>query len=387
MTPEDALSGDATIGLESVGLECGQLIGTAWQFYAAGTMLCPYLLLLPTGRVGNYQHPNEHSWTVEDRRLVFRHELGRRTSSFDQVASDAHGRLTLDGQFLDGTHLRLQQVALVDRLADGDGIELTTNKPRSHRRNLVVIRAGEHSLHKSWLRDLADADRSWDLCVSFYGKTENFFTDDYAEFQILQNQTYKYDSLYSLMHAGSALWDYDFVTFPDDDLDMQWSDLNQIFAVCRDYGLDLAQPALHPESYINYPVSRQNKIFLLRYVSLVECMMPVFSQSALRKCVPTFALHKDGFGIDHAWARIIGTPPTKLAVIDKVAVRHTRPTGGAYDLAQKMLEGHNIAQQFNFNAPYRFMELGGIYASPNALRPLREFAAFLMNWSSDEDEP
>ena len=205
------------------------------------------------------------------------------------------------------------------------------------------------------------------------GSTETFPPDDFSEYACLQNRQRKFTALKALMHKGSVLWNYDYVMFPDDDLQMTWSDLNIMFNLCSEYQLQLAQPSLHPDSVINYENSRQKPGFLLRFVTMVEVMAPIFSNQALRSCIHTFDLNESGYGIDYAWTKLVDGPLTKIAVIDRVAVRHTRPTGNNYNLKAAIDEGYETSDKFGFLDQYAMRELGGILAhkvvDPNHIEP------------------
>jgi hypothetical protein len=225
-----------------------------------------------------------------------------------------------------------------------------------------VLCANEQSLHTSWLRDIHDRDRSWDLCIAFYGAAENFPPKDFAEYACLQSRQPKFIALKNLMHRGSVLWTYDYIMFPDDDLQMKWSDLNILFNICSEYDLQLAQPSLDPDGVINYQNSKQKPDFLLRFMTMVEVMAPIFSRESLMRCIHTFDLNRSGHGIDYAWTKLVDGPLTRIAVIDRVAVRHTRPTGHSYDLDAAIDEGYTISDRFGFLDQYTMRELGGILA-------------------------
>jgi hypothetical protein len=344
-----------------------ELIGRIWRFGGSdGAVYAPHVRLMPDGRMAGLRGPQENRWIVEDGRLRFLDDAARRSTTFDQVEVDAHGRLRLAGLNRDGWRINvLQEIETPAASAmPTDAVDLRRLRPLTGRRNLVVLRANEQSLHPHWPRDLEAHDRSWDLCISFYGAAENLPVDDFAEYAVLQNQDRKFGALEKLFHEGSPLWQYDYISFPDDDLMMKWSDLNVIFEVCREYRLELAQPSLHPSSVINYHETRQNLNFVLRFVTLVEVMMPVFSTAALKVCAPTFKLNVNGFGIDYAWPRLIGAPPSSIAIIDKVAVLHTRFTEGRYDHEQSMLEGRRISGLYGLGDHFTINEIGGVYGHP-----------------------
>lgn len=324
-----------------------------------------YVKLLPNGDVAGELGDNEARWRVVDGQLQFLDRFDRISTKFDQAFLDEEGRFALAGEFLQPpglAHHVLREVAAGGRLApSGAGLELIHRPPATKRRNLVVLRANERSLHTQWPRDITDEDRSWDLCLSSYAAKENFGHDDFAEYQV-HHKGMKLEALHQLLHKGSPLWDYDYITLPDDDLMMSWRDLNELFAICRRFELDLAQPSLDPAGvHVAHPITRRNERFLLRYVSFVEVMMPVFSRDALLTCVGTFGETQSGFGADNVWPKLLGEPLNRMAIIDKVAVLHTRPQGANYDVDGAIAEGNRL--QHGYHAPSRVLEYGGIRAN------------------------
>lgn len=57
-------------------------------------------------------------------------------------------------------------------------------------------------------------------------------------------------------------------------------------------------------------------------------MMPCFHRDLLVKCLPMLEARIGGWGLDWAWPKAAGAAPLRVAIIDQVAVTHTRPVGG-----------------------------------------------------------
>jgi hypothetical protein len=273
------------------------LLQRSWCFGHSETVVyAPLLRFGEGGRLIGYRHANESSWAILDGRVALLDEAGVPTTIFDRSSIGLDGRLQLEGQHRDGAVVHfLREVDLGDGPAPyAPQVKLIQRRPVGLWRNLVVLRANEQSLHTSWPPDIQERDRSWDLCISYYGKPETFPPQDCAEFACLQHRQRKFMALKNLMHKGSVLWNYDYMMFPDDDLQMKWSDLNIMFNLCHEYQLQLAQPSLDPDSVINYENSKQKPEFLLRFVTMVEVMAPIFSNQALRSCIHTFDLNQSG---------------------------------------------------------------------------------------------
>jgi hypothetical protein len=351
----------------NIFLTADQLGGRCWSFgREEGCIYAPFIRFVDGGRLVGYWHPNESGWTVCEGRVALVDEAGVPTTIFDRTHLGADGRILLKGCYRDGAVVHcLREIDPGERAAPySPDVRLIQQRPAGRRRNLVVLRANAESLHGSWERDVSDKDRSWDLCISYYGSDDTFPPQDFAEYSCLQNQDKKFTAVKKLMHRDSLLWNYDYVMFPDDDLQMKWSDLNIAFSICNEYQLQLAQPSL--VGPVNYESCKQKPEFLMRFVTMVELMAPIFSNRALRACIPTFDLNNSGFGIDYVWSRLVDGPLTKIAVIDRVGIVHTRPTGKNYDYEGALAEGWQTATRYGFLDRYSVRELGGILAHKTA---------------------
>jgi hypothetical protein len=201
----------------------------------------------------------------------------------------------------------------------------------SLRRNLIIVRAGDQSLHPAWLAD--DNDRNWDIIVDYYGDRPDAFRD--------KGQTRidckgpKWPALSALMTGKHReLEAYDYVWFPDDDLVTDAASINRFFDICHEFALDLAQPSLTLDSIAGHIVTLANRSFRLRFTNFVEIMAPCFSRDFLKRCWPSFAANASGWGLDFLWPTWI-EDPMKIAVIDEVSVRHTRTRGAQYALVNR----------------------------------------------------
>lgn len=196
--------------------------------------------------------------------------------------------------------------------------------PAFLRKNLVVVRAGNNSLHREWL---SDGSRDFDLFVSYFGPDAGTYVEDgeYHE----HRKGPKWPSLKELFTERPDLASqYDAIWLPDDDLSASASTINRMFALFHGFDLALAQPALTPDSFYSWEQVLQRPEFVLRYVNFVEVMAPVFSREALQKCVKTFDESRSGWGLDFVWPHLCATGERSIAIIDRAPVTHTRPLGG-----------------------------------------------------------
>jgi Protein of unknown function (DUF707) len=199
-------------------------------------------------------------------------------------------------------------------------------RPRLHpRRNLVVLRAGDASLHREWI---AGDARDFDLFISYYGSEPDRHAADADHYEARRGP--KWPCIGELVETHRELIaGYDACWFPDDDLSVDTATINRMFAFFSAYRLNLAQPALTLDSFHTWDTLLLEPGCHLRYTGFVEVMAPIFSREALRVCAPTFMQSRSGWGLDWVWpslcrkARLDG-----IAVLDATPVWHTRPVGG-----------------------------------------------------------
>ncbi len=193
------------------------------------------------------------------------------------------------------------------------------------RDNLVIVRAGNKSLHPQWLAGAGP--RNWDLVVNYFGDDPDIYRDE--DVCRIDSKGPKWPPLQALvMEHPEFVHDYAYIWFPDDDLAMTKADINRFFDICQANGLELAQPSLTARSPVTHPLVLNNSWSRIRYTNFVEVMAPCFSADCLRKLVGTFNSTQSGWGIDWLWPRLVPNPESGIAIVDDVSVHHTRPLGG-----------------------------------------------------------
>ena len=194
--------------------------------------------------------------------------------------------------------------------------------PRA-RRNLVVVRAGKNSLHPGWLTGAQD--RNWDLVVSLYDPDAHFSHPD--DILVVAKRGGKWDGLHALFANSDLAGRYDYIWLPDDDIETSASAINAIFDAMRRYDLDVAQPSLTRDSYFSHFALMSCPGYRVRYSNFVETMAPCLKSSVLQAVLADFEGSMSGFGLDYVWCRLSRDNRFKAAILDDVAVRHTRPVG------------------------------------------------------------
>jgi hypothetical protein len=194
----------------------------------------------------------------------------------------------------------------------------------SARKNLVIVRAGDESLHEQWLA--GDVDRNWDLIVNYFGDDPARYRKD--DVRRIDSKGPKWPALHDLVQGlEREISAYDRVWFPDDDLRATKAGINLLFEIFEKHDLSLAQPSLTPDSYLGHLITLHNRSFVLRFTNFVEIMAPCFSRDFLQQMLPSFQANLSGWGLDFVWPTKI-SDWKKVAIVDAVTVCHTRPIGG-----------------------------------------------------------
>lgn len=339
---------------------------STWRFSREdGRLIAPVLRFLPEGIVGGYIHESERCWSFDEQKFVLKNIFGQTTTVFDDYSFEDGNLSRMTGRSrIDPTVVHvLERVSMPSARDFGqtvsDDVPVFTQpeRPARPRRNLVVLRANGQSLHTQWPVNIDDADRNWDLLISWYGR-EVPAEMPACEYFTHQPNDRKFSAIYKLFLEDSPFLDYENIYLPDDDLMTSWGDINKLFNIFRMERLELAQPSLVPSSYVTHPVTAQSAEFFLRYTNFVELMCPVFTRAAFRTCLPTFEASFSGFGLDHIWSLLLGRIPGRIAIIDDIAVAHTRPPNQSYNVIEAILEEHKMAHLYQSTKAYD--NFGGI---------------------------
>lgn len=163
------------------------------------------------------------------------------------------------------------------------------------------------------------AVRTWDLLVNYPDERER--QDDLANILALGGSA-KYPAAQDLFYAEkSLLQDRRAVLFLDDDVDVAFEDLDRLFVTFTSHDLWLAQPSWAHGSRMGSRIALNCPLFELHYTNSVEPAAAMFSQQALAACVDSFDQPAPGEDLGFAWAKLLGDPSDRIAVIDTVAVR------------------------------------------------------------------
>lgn len=191
-------------------------------------------------------------------------------------------------------------------------------------RNLVIACVGDGSLHPEWL-DRRD-ERNFDLFLVYYGDVEDQWRDHADHYA--RRKGAKYEILHSVCHEFEDILErYDTVWLPDDDIRTNTRNINRMFDLFTELHLQVGQPALDRQSFVNVSLTRQMPFVAARFTRCVEIMVPLFATPALRACKWTFGETKAAWGIDWIWVETVNgelEDTRKVAMLDATAVTHTR---------------------------------------------------------------
>lgn len=192
--------------------------------------------------------------------------------------------------------------------------------------NLVVVRAGAKSLHADWL-DAPYEARSWDLIVSYFDDAAYRAHTPQPGVQAILIKGGKWDGLFKTFAQFTQHSDYARIWLPDDDIATTGTDISAMFAQAQAHDLAVCQPSLTPDSYFSHFLFMTCPGFSLRYTNYIEIMIPCLSAELFAQALPLFEETMSGFGLDYIWCRLPAAGRYKAAVLDQIAMHHTRPVG------------------------------------------------------------
>ena len=194
----------------------------------------------------------------------------------------------------------------------------------SPHRNLVIVRAGDSSLHRGWGADHPAC--RFNLIVSYFG-------DDPDAYRLPRENRVdfkggKWDGIHAVLAERPELLErYDYFWCPDDDIEADRQTIEAMFDLTRKHKLSIAQPSLTLDSYYSHLSMLNCRSFRLRWSDTIEIMAPCIHADTLRIILPLFANSMSGFGLDSLWTRLAQDNFRKAAIFDMLVMRHTRPVG------------------------------------------------------------
>ena len=201
-----------------------------------------------------------------------------------------------------------------------------TYKGEMSSKYLLIVRAGDNSLHPHWL--YPPGERLWDLHISYFGKRENPYPlPERVSFS--REVGPKYIGLVDCLDKHPEFFErYKYIGLADDDLDADMNCWNTTFATLDRLGAVMGQPSLDWRSFYWHDVVLRRPQFEYRVTDFVEMMAPLVRSDFLREIVPTFRYNQSSIGLDHLWRMKAAGEGKLLAIVDSCSMYHTRRMEG-----------------------------------------------------------
>ena len=208
-----------------------------------------------------------------------------------------------------------------------------SSRPRS--RNLIILRAGDSSLHGSWLARASDV-RNWDLHISYFGSRGAPVSFDRPNITWSQDDdSNKWAGIATALSRGKfPLDEYEYIALLDDDIITTAGALSRAFDLAREYNLAACQMSLYQDSFFEFVTWLRHPFLKLHYTSRVELMAPILRAYIMKRITPYLPLQNNLWAMDHIVGTFAGERPRSVAVLDEVSVLHTRAyrSGATYSV-------------------------------------------------------
>lgn len=171
--------------------------------------------------------------------------------------------------------------------------------------------------------ELLGPDRLFDVAINDYTESNTYPQE--AEYKFSKDE-WKYPHIKH--NLKDIVFNYKACAFFDEDVKISTLDLNRLFLEGLSLNLNIWQASFTSNSISpwHHLFHKSNSHF--RTTNEIEIMMPIFSQSALKKCWETFDLNYSSWGIEIVWYNLL---KEKICVIDTVQAAHLRPIK-SYDM-------------------------------------------------------
>lgn len=191
---------------------------------------------------------------------------------------------------------------------------------------LIISAVGDDSLHSEWIA----GEPEFDLCLIYYGNNDAIAEDYTGQARFFcRAQGMKYRLIHEwIKNNFEQIQTYTYIWLPDNDVSVSTADINRLFKTAEENSLQLSQPAM--TGYVSHKVTLPQPGSFLRYTNFVEVLAPLMHVTTLLKLNDTFLINYSGWGYDYLWPLLLGYPQNKIAIIDAIIMRHTKPIGSDY---------------------------------------------------------
>lgn len=247
---------------------------------------------------------------------------------------------------------------------------LTKDERSSSRPFAVFLQCGEGSTWGDWKH----ANRqTWHMLVNHYDATYAGRLRSDVEFR--QTGAYpgtKFTAFQGILEKfPHILAPYEYILLLDDDVQFDDGAIDRLFSLTKQWGCDMAQASLSPDSFCSFPVFFNSKASGYREVNGVELMMPVYSSRILGLVRQIIGQSISGWGYDSALSILAARPGFRAVVVDDVVAYHTKAinadTGNYYQMLHQAqifpeIEFTHLQKIYSFTQPL-FYELSPFSAA------------------------
>jgi hypothetical protein len=181
-------------------------------------------------------------------------------------------------------------------------------------KSLVFTSAGDRSNVQRWLK----GQRQFDLWVTYYGDRPGTL-GDIADFYHMRRGS-KFQNLRFAYGACRELFvQYDAVMVMDDDVLLNATQINRLFAIREQYDLWVLQPAYSLRGKISWDITRVRPTCKIRYTNFVEMTCPLFRRDKLDAFMSVYDPVLVGYGMDWWFLHTMGHDLRgRVAVVDEI---------------------------------------------------------------------
>jgi hypothetical protein len=192
----------------------------------------------------------------------------------------------------------------------------------ARRAQLIIVRASDASVHERWLV----GERKFDIMVSYSGNQAGRFSQGVEYYHAMKGP--HWPTCHALfMNYLKLLGDYERIAVVYDDVHASAKDWNTLFRLSDWYGLDIVHPSVAGHAATDLTRSQDGSI--LRYMSVVDCLAPVFSRRGLDRVLTTFGEGASDGELPLRWAERLPWPDYRSAIADAVTVSRTVAAWGS----------------------------------------------------------
>ena len=198
------------------------------------------------------------------------------------------------------------------------------------KKNLLIIPAGPGALFQEWeTYNVFD----YDVAIINWTGANLRNTEQATYLEHIPGQKWKIVAEFCQRHDVT---NYNYIWILDDDCLTTPEGIEATFNFCKENNLDMAQPALTPDSFKTHPSTFLIPGAKMHITDTVEIMCPIFSKAAWPVCSEHFGKMPAGvgYGLEGYWAGVLDSKSgvTKfggnVAVIDLYPVKHTKQVTG-----------------------------------------------------------